>query len=411
MGVHDLPSIGGGGGGGGGEQGPPGPPGPAGPPGASSSAYLYNFSTLSTAPPTLGQIRTDAVAAAATTVIYMHYRQANSAGDIAPLLRAITAGDLLTTQDKTDSSQYGEFEVSGDVSDFPALSYVAVPVTFVSSVGQAKNNQPIIVFHQMQGETGPAGPQGPKGDTGAATLIVGEIVTRDPVDLPASGLIPAGWDGAGTFPGGKQMKIGESLIYNPANAQTPGAGRLWQYVSTGSDPSGWVDIGLVRGPTGASGPVGPQGPKGTAGTTGAAGKDGVDGTPGAPGMPGGALRKTATATVTALANSAQRRTTIALAPSYLVTAITTSVPARVRLYPSDAAATADLNRPVDVEPAAGSELAMEYVTDTSKLSSTISPLVGGAQVPPSPTVQMAVGNLSGATSDVSVTLTYLALEP
>jgi hypothetical protein len=82
----------------------------------------------------------------------------------------------------------------------------------------------------------------------------------------------------------------------------------------------------------------------------------------------------------------------------------------VRLYPSNAAATADLNRPVDQEPEASSELAMEYVTETGKLSSTISPLVGGAQVPATPTVYLSIGNLSGATSDVSVTFTYLALE-
>jgi hypothetical protein len=162
------------------------------------------------------------------------------------------------------------------------------------------------------------------------------------------------------------------------------------------------------GPAGTT--PGPAGPIGPTGAKGADGVDGTDGSDGVDGMPGGALRQTATATVTAVGNAAQKRTTVDLAPSYLIAGISTTVPARVRLYPTNAAALADLNRPVDQEPAATSELAMEYVTDLTKLTSTISPLVGGAQIPPSPTVHLSVANLSGAAADVSVTLTYLALE-
>src|SRR4029079_1057207 len=95
--------------------------------------------------------------------------------------------------------------------------------------------------------------------------------------------IPDAWDGPATFPGGRQMSVGESLIYSPGgDPSTPGAGHLWQFVSTASTPAGWADVGLVRGPEGVSGAPG------AAGATGATGADGPTGAPG-PRRPPGAL--------------------------------------------------------------------------------------------------------------------------
>jgi len=778
MGIHDLPVIGGGGEGG---SGAPGPPGPPGPPGASSSAYTFTFSTAATAPPGTGEVRSDGATAATSTVLYLSYRQ-SVGGDIAPLLRAITAGDVLTLQDRTDSTLYAELEVSGDAVDHPAQSYVEVPISLVAATGQAKNNQAVTVFHQMSGAQGPPGPKGadgapgpkgadgapgPKGDKGdpgadstipgpagskgdagpagpastvpgpagatgpagpagpagpstaslpfvmpvgtgsvpasgqlttessfgvtaklfisnttkdgtniapmLAALKSGDILTlqdvgtpansftwhltgptvnqgtyfdvpvakdgstgalsntgqtgglailkggqagangapgvtagltyRLPVgtgDVPASGQVttesafpvtarlfinytssgginsaaalralksgdvislqdtvsgasitwhvsgavqdfsgssyvnvpvvkdaaqgtlgntgqlgslvmaipgpagPAGPAGAsasalqfvlpvgtGSVPTSGQLTtesafpvtarlfinyrtkdgadvsamlrtlaVGDSLTLQDASAsitwhvsgaaadlttyfnvpvaKDSSSGTLGNTGQTGTlsiakpgppgpkgDPGAVGATGpagpagpagakgadsTVAGPAGPAGPSGSAGPKGDPGPAGADGADGTDGAVGPAGMPGGALRQAATATVTSVVNAGQKRTTVDLAPSYLIAAISTTVPARVRLYPSNAAATADLNRPVDQEPDASSELAMEYVTQTGKLSSTISPLVGGAQVPSTPTVYLSIENLSGATSDVSVTFTYLALE-
>jgi hypothetical protein len=115
----------------------------------------------------------------------------------------------------------------------------------------------------IPGPPGPQGNPGIDGQDGQATIIVGQFVTQTPATLPATGLIPAGWDGAGTFPGGKQMVVGEALIdNNPASAAL---GHLWQYVSTGVVPAGWIDVGLVRGPIGATGPTGPTGADGLPG--------------------------------------------------------------------------------------------------------------------------------------------------
>jgi hypothetical protein len=128
------------------------------------------------------------------------------------------------------------------------------------------------VFERVTGAWQPRGNiKGPQGDVGVATTIVGEFTTRAATTLPPTGIIPAGWDGAGTFPGGRTMAVGESLIDN--NTASGTYGDLWQYVSTATDPAGWIDVGKVVGPTGPTGPTGPAGPVGptlSGGTTGQA---------------------------------------------------------------------------------------------------------------------------------------------
>lgn len=125
--------------------------------------------------------------------------------------------------------------------------------------------------------------------------------------------------------------------------------------------------------------------------------------------PAGPVRRTANATVTAVAASGEKATTVSLSPSFLILGIQTSVPARVRLYPSDAAAQADAARLITAEPDAKAEVIMEFATQAGWLSSTVSPNVGGA-VPSGSTASLYLGNLSASTSDVTVTLTYLPLE-
>ena len=53
-------------------------------------------------------------------------------------------------------------------------------------------------------------------------------------------------------------------------------GHLFQYVTTAIDPLGWMDIGLIQGPAGATGPIGVTGPTGPTGPQGPSGVLGFD---------------------------------------------------------------------------------------------------------------------------------------
>lgn len=122
------------------------------------------------------------------------------------------------------------------------------------------------------GPPGPQGLQGPQGSAGVATRIMGEFIVRIPADLPASGLIPADWDGPGNPATDFQCVIGDALINH--NISDPTTGDLYQFVDVQQNPLGWVNVGRVQGP---------EGPQGVAGLDGAPGVPGLDGPPGPPG--------------------------------------------------------------------------------------------------------------------------------
>ena len=131
----------------------------------------------------------------------------------------------------------------------------------------------------IQGEVGPVGPKGETGDDALAVIIVGGFgAQRFPDALPPDGYIPEDWDSLGWPPIYYQMKIGEGLIYNLCESWVPGYGDVWLYVSTASDPAGWINIGPIQGAPGTpgeQGPTGPQGPGGEIGPQGPAGADGA----------------------------------------------------------------------------------------------------------------------------------------
>jgi hypothetical protein len=77
-------------------------------------------------------------------------------------------------------------------------------------------------------------------------------VSKTPADLPPDGFLPADWDAPGSPATDRQTALGQSLYYD--RAADPLDGHLFQYVSTAVDASGWLDIGLVQGPTGPTGP-------------------------------------------------------------------------------------------------------------------------------------------------------------
>ena len=78
-------------------------------------------------------------------------------------------------------------------------------------------------------------------------------------------------------------------MYSPVSTADPRWGHLFTYVTTVEDPSGWVDVGNVRGPQGAQGAAGvngSQGPQGATGPQGIQGPTGVQGATGDQGNPG-----------------------------------------------------------------------------------------------------------------------------
>ena len=148
-----------------------------------------------------------------------------------------------------------------------------------------------------QGPEGPQGPKGDKGDTGAAgssTIIIGTFGNfRTPSDLPATGLIPADWDGPGRPPNTTQFKVGEGLIYTPANKADPLYQHCYNFVGKLQDGAslqwgegGWADIGAIQGPKGDKGEQGIQGPMGPQGAQGERGEQGIQGVQGEKGDPG-----------------------------------------------------------------------------------------------------------------------------
>lgn len=155
----------GGTGGGTGLQGPAGPPGPQGPPGSSSTVFEYSLNTSNAFPPGNTKISSDATAQASTS-LHISYFPVGTVGSYAPLLRNITTGDSLLLQDKTDSTKYVKWIVTSDSMDHPATECVEVQIAYVEGTAIGKNNQNVLLFHQMKGAPGPAGPAGPAGPKG-----------------------------------------------------------------------------------------------------------------------------------------------------------------------------------------------------------------------------------------------------
>lgn len=178
----------------------------------------------------------------------------------------------------------------------------------------------------------------------------------------------------------------------------------WKYLAVKGDQGAQGDVGPpgLTGPQGAPGPQGVQGPPGPQGSAGPAGPQGE------PGPVGYITRATARATVTGVAPGATKSALVDLTASYAILAVTTSGPARVRLYPSTAKADTDAARPVTDDPAADSGLLLEYVT-TDNLLAPVTPAAVGAQFS-QPTTAILISNNGSTTSDVTVDLTYLALE-
>lgn len=121
-------------------------------------------------------------------------------------------------------------------------------------------------------------------------------------------------------------------------------------------------------------------------------------------------RTTALATTSSLANGASESLTATLAKGYRLYSISTSRPARVRVYTTTAARTADAARTAAEDPAADAGVVLDYVTTDTSVHS-LSPMVDGAslEASPSSSIPLSVTN-NGTTGTVTVTLVWIQTE-
>ena len=162
----------------------------------------------------------------------------------------------------------------------------------------------------VPGVTGPQGPigpegiqgiqgiEGPDGPPGTTAILVGSFgdpysgSTKTPLDLPPDGFIPANWDYPGAPANDVQMLQGWALIYQGLDGPDWHHGDLYTYATTVEVPSGWVNVGAIKGPQGEqgvqgdTGATGAQGAQGTTGQTGAQGPIGPQGVQGVQGPQG-----------------------------------------------------------------------------------------------------------------------------
>jgi hypothetical protein len=96
----------------------------------------------------------------------------------------------------------------------------------------------------------------------------------------------------------------------------------------------------------------------------------------------------------------------------LILGIQTDYAARVRLYATAAARTADLSRAIGAPPDEGLGLVCEVITTAEVLSVPLSPAAPFANLedPPAATLPMTVTNLSGSERAINVAVTALPLE-
>lgn len=131
---------------------------------------------------------------------------------------------------------------------------------------------------------------------------------------------------------------------------------------------------------------------------------------------GAGARATYAVTTASLANGAIETGTMTLEKAFMALKIVVSGYARVRLYSTAAAATADVARPFTTPPAIGTqhEVILDSQLDSVYGSTTfiLSPAAIGANMEtvPSTSISYNITNLSGSTGAVTVTITAIPLE-
>jgi len=242
-----------------GPVGPVGPPGPEGPAGASSSMWLYRFSTSTQAQdPGAGRLRFNSAVMASVTRIYFDRLTMDG---LDPTIAFTTAqfDDEFVIQERGFSYHNMTWRLMGPAVD--RTDWFEVPVEWVAQVGSNfANNQDITVILRTRGQPGPTGPQGPQG-------VQGNTGPSGPVGPQGSvgSTGPVGPQG----PQGVQGAKGDQGIVGPVGATGPQGikGDTGNQGAKGDQG----DQGVIgpRGDTGATGPQGIQGEKGDPGSLGA----------------------------------------------------------------------------------------------------------------------------------------------
>lgn len=171
-------------------------------------------------------------------------------------------------------------------------------------------------------------------------------------------------------------------------------------------------VGLI-GATGATGPAGVSNVPGPAGSTGATGPVGATGSTGPTGATGtgvGGPRSTVTYTTQSLGAGATETGTVVLGLSYRVFSVATNNPARVRLYTTAAARTADASRLVGVDPATTAGCVLDFLTTAGLLSFSLNPQPVGANLENSPTTAIPISVTATNAGAVTVTLVSQVME-
>jgi hypothetical protein len=200
------------------------------------------------------------------------------------------------------------------------------------------------------------------------------------------------------------------LVPPPADGATGATGPAGATGATGATgPAGATG---ATGPAGATGATGPTGSAGAAGATGATGPTGTAGAAGATGATGpGYTRTTVSYTTASLNNLAVETGTVALPAGFVLYKVQSTRAARVRVYGTSAALTADSSRAIGRDPGVNSGVVLDYVFSAAN-THNLSPAVPGFDGATSPAgaVSISIQNRSGSTGTTTVTLTYVRTE-
>jgi hypothetical protein len=202
-----------------GVPGAEGPEGPPGPPGASNSVYAgeWNWTTKTADAGTSGQLGNDAPDWNATHINVNEQKNDNT--DVTPYLTKIKVGDQFHIRQKTDSTRYGLYNVSGLGVD--KGNWWQFLVSLVESGGTVPNgNAPTILTVLSQG------------------------ATQADVDLVYNGKFPAGGP---SYTDGDIVVGDDGVLYmcvrptNVAPVPWPGSATMAAYIFTQSSPAvSWV---------------------------------------------------------------------------------------------------------------------------------------------------------------------------
>lgn len=123
-------------------------------------------------------------------------------------------------------------------------------------------------------------------------------------------------------------------------------------------------------------------------------------------------RKIATLTTPAIGRETPHQARITLGRFYQLLEITTSAPARVRLFVSPEGQAADLLRPPGTQVVLTNGVVLDFVTSVDRLSWPLSPMVAGAsmEAPTTPDIPITVERYDTETGPVTVTFTYFQTE-